>query len=553
MRLPSFLLKRGGVFTRLPWLSSLLFAGLLVASPSLQAQNVLTVPTGDAPGTRAIPLPSAVDSAEYPGSPAPKGPLQRLFGGGPLLQVQEQIPSPQGNKGEPELLPSPESTEADDGSCPPATASDSFPIQAAYKYNSGGGYLSVFSPASDFTLNLQNQVTLDGTFHDRSVNTTEQGFNVPFYRTYLYGNITKNIDYQVSVQGFLGQFNVLDAWGNFRYDDRLNFRVGRQLTPLLYEYYGWSPAWEPVITNSLLFQVAGKRQEGAMFWGRLLENKIQYQAGVFNGIPGAFVSLDHNVDFAGTITFTPFKGGPEILDSLCGGIGVETGYHNYALNDPRIGSANGAGEPTTNSSFITSTGIPFFSYTPNSRAAGNSNKGAPHLFWYGRFSLVGEYFVMNRQLSDALTGKAGDSVVTGYYVNASYFLTGERYKGDGLGGYNTVTPLNPFMPRKGIWGPGAWEVAAQISQLSIGQNDFNNGFVNAGSTNRCDQLMVGLNWWPNKYVRWSFDWVLQEFNNPIQVGPPSTVTFPAGGTITTNTGPLVNSLNVYWVRCAMFF
>ena len=51
-------------------------------------------------------------------------------------------------------------------------------------------------------------------------------------------------------------FNLLDAFVNAHFDDRFQFKVGRMLTPFLYEYYGFSPAWEPVITNSPMFQLA---------------------------------------------------------------------------------------------------------------------------------------------------------------------------------------------------------------------------------------------------------------------------------------------------------
>ena len=40
------------------------------------------------------------------------------------------------------------------------------------------------------------------------------------------------------------------------------------------------------MTNSPLFQYAARRQTGAMVWGKLLDYKLQYQAGIFNGPNG---------------------------------------------------------------------------------------------------------------------------------------------------------------------------------------------------------------------------------------------------------------------------
>lgn len=415
---------------------------------------------------------------------------------------------------------------------------DDFPLKVRYKYNFGGGYTELSDDDGEFTLKLQNQITADGTFYDRqNLSTTEKGFNIPFQRIYLYGNITKNWEYQVATQGFLGSFNLLDAFVNAHFDDRIQLKFGRMLSPFLYEYYGFSPAWEPVITNSPLFQLAGKRQVGAMFWGQLFDQKLQYQLGVYNGITGGFFDFDRNKDFLGAVTLTPFKDRQDsIFQHLGAGVGVETGWQNYLLNrGSQANFINGAGEPTLNNNYITSSGVPFFQYNADVRALGNRTKIAPHFFWFGRFSLLGEYLIQSRELANSTT--QGISVQHGYYINASYFLTGERYNGDGLGGYTTISPIRPFMPSQGKWGPGAWEVAAQFSELNVGTGDFSRGFADpTQSANRLDQLMVGLNWWPNKWVRLSFDWVYDEFNRPIPLG-----------------GNPIDRYNVFWTRFAMFF
>lgn len=405
-------------------------------------------------------------------------------------------------------------------------------LAVRYRYNFAGGFLSLGSPDDEITVNLQNQVTLDGTFYDRpNMPTALKGFSVPFLRTYLYGNVTKHWQYQLATQSFLGQFNILDAFVNYHHDDRLNIRVGRGLSPFLYEYFAFSPAWEPVITNSPLFQFAGKRQEGVLFYGDVADHHFQYQAGVFNGVSGAFYDLDKNVDFIGSFTLTPFIHSETIFDHFGFGVGVQTGQHNYALNQTSSSFTNGAGEPTTNINYVASTGVPFFQYDTNTFAAGNQTRVAPHLFWYGRFSLLTEYVHSARRLS--LNGQAATTEQSGYFVNASYWLTGERYKGNGLGGYSTIEPLRPFR-----WGhgPGAWEVASQIAQVNLDANNFN--FAAAPNTyaSRCVQLMLGVNWWPNKYVRLSLDNVWTSFNRPVPLGPV------AG-----------DSFNTAWFRCAMFF
>ena len=178
----------------------------------------------------------------------------------------------------------------------------------SYNYNFGGGYLQLQSRDKDFTFQIQNQLTLDGTFYSLdNANTIEKGFNVPFYRLYFMGNFLEKWEYLASVQQSLGSFNILDVYAGYLFSEELNIRVGHYLSPFLYEYWAFSPAWEPVITNSQLFQLAGKRQTGVMLWGRLFYNVVQYQVGAFNGPTGAYFDLDRHVDGMGEVTWTPFK------------------------------------------------------------------------------------------------------------------------------------------------------------------------------------------------------------------------------------------------------
>ncbi len=286
---------------------------------------------------------------------------------------------------------------------------DNYQFKGSYTYNKGGGAFLWADPDKEFTLFLQNQITLDGTFYDRqNMPTQEQGWNIPFQRTYLYGNITRYVEYQLAEESFLGQFNLLDMFVNFHVDDRMMFRFGKYVSPFLLEYWAFSPAWEPVITNSPLFQFAGRRQVGAMVWGKLFDYKLQYQAGIFNGPNGFYFDLDRNMDFLGAMTLTPFKGdGIPWLDSLGFGASVQTGYQNYLLNQgqrtPALNTPDGVGEPTTNNAIVTSSGVPFFTYNSDVRAWGNRTKIAPHFFWMGRFSVQGEYFVQSRQLANSST------------------------------------------------------------------------------------------------------------------------------------------------------
>ncbi|WP_422931577.1 porin [Singulisphaera sp. PoT] len=423
---------------------------------------------------------------------------------------------------------------------------DRYPLKGRYKYNhdaggplGGGGYFSFSDENDEFTLNISNQVTLDGTFFDRAnLPTIEQNFNVPFTRTFFYGNITKDWSYQIGTQGFLGTFNLLDAFVAWHISPNVTLRAGKGLAPPLYEYYGFSPALEPVITNSPLFQLAGKRPIGLMLTGTALDNRVQWWSGVVNSGTSFFGNLNRNVEYNGAIDITPFRGDAwkgSKLEGFGGGVSVSAGEQRYALNQSSIAFTNN-GEATTNPSFVSVVGLPFYVYNSNVRADGLRSRVAPHVYWFGRFSVLAELMNFSRELTDGTT--SGRSTQLAYYINASYWLTGERdFVGNGFQGYSTIEPLRPFIPSRGQYGPGAWQVASQWSQFDAGQNDIRRGLADATrSADRMDSFMVGLNWWPNKYTRLSFDYVWTHFSRPIPIVPPNSI----------------DGYNTFWLRFAMF-
>jgi phosphate-selective porin OprO and OprP len=472
-----------------------------------------------------------IQSAAPPVPPAP-GPL------GPATGLP-----PGGLRGLPSIYQSgaagPEVAEPPDA--------DRFPIRGQYKYNhnatgplGGGGYFSISTPDDEFTLNFTNQITIDGTFFDRQgMPTDEQGFNIPFTRSYLYGNITKDFSYQLGTEASLGTFNILDCWLSWHVNEYLTIRAGKGLAPPVYEYYAFSPALEPVISNSPMFQLAAKRPIGVMFSGMLLDRRVQWWSGVNNSGTSFFGNLSRDVDYNGALDITPFRGDRwtgTIWEGLGGGAGVSTGWQQYALNQTSIAFTNN-GEATTNPSFVTPVGVPFYVYNSNVSAYGNRTRVAPHLYWFGRLSLLGEWMYFSRELTDGT--RIGRSVQQTYYINASYWLTGERdFVGNGFQGYSTIEPLRPFYPPRGLWGPGAWQIAAQWSQFNAGSADITRGFVDAArSATQNYNVQVGVNWWPNKYTRFSIDWVWTGFNRAIPITGPTPV----------------SQYNTAWLRFAMFF
>jgi phosphate-selective porin OprO/OprP len=418
-------------------------------------------------------------------------------------------------------------------------------VHARYGYNAdatgplgGGGYFMASTANDEFSVALTSQITVDGTFYNHNrMKTDEQGFNIPFARVYLYGNITKYVSYQVGVQGFIGTFNLLDAFFAWHLSKHWSLRFGKALTPPLFEYFGFSPALEPVVTNSPLFQLAAKRPIGVMLTGTLAAERLSFWAGVTNSGASLFGNLDNNVDFNTHVELNPFRGerwSNRRLEGLGTGVGFSVGKQRYALHQSGIALTNN-GEATTNPSFVTVVGIPWYVYNDDVRADGQRFRLAPHLYYFGRLSLLGEYMFHRRELTNGTSG--GMSTQHAYYVNASFWVTGERdFEGNGFQGYSTVEPKRPI--GRGSRGPGAFQLAGQWSQFFAGDRDIKRGLVDtAQSTERMDNLMAGLNWWPNKHVRLTVNYVKTWFDDAVPV---------------RKTGSDLKSYQTAWLRFATF-
>jgi phosphate-selective porin OprO/OprP len=111
---------------------------------------------------------------------------------------------------------------------------------------------------------------------------------------------------------------------------------------------------------------------------------------------------------------------------------------------------------------------------------------------FGPLTIAGEYgrlWVDRPGLSDPS--------FDGFYVFATYFLTGETrpFKG---GNFDRVKPKHPL----GQGGAGAFELALRYDRLDLSSTP-----VAARAGNKAESLTLGLNWYFNPYAKLMFNWV----------------------------------------------
>lgn len=111
----------------------------------------------------------------------------------------------------------------------------------------------------------------------------------------------------------------------------------------------------------------------------------------------------------------------------------------------------------------------------------------------GPFSLQGEWGWLDANLSDSFRASNPnliDPTFNGGYVSTSYFLTGESrpYRASN-GAFDRIQVKNPL--HKG--GLGAWEMGIRFDRIDLSDNGILGG--------EQDLFVVGLNWYPNRFMR----------------------------------------------------
>ena len=115
----------------------------------------------------------------------------------------------------------------------------------------------------------------------------------------------------------------------------------------------------------------------------------------------------------------------------------------------------------------------------------------------GSFSLQSEWAEAD---VDAPTGGTLD----GYYVQASYVLTGESRSYDSsTGAFKGISPGSKFLDNGGL---GAWEATLRWSNLNYAE-------LADGDGDEVDSWTIGLSWYLNKNVRALFNYTNADLEN----------------------------------------
>ena len=332
---------------------------------------------------------------------------------------------------------------------------------------SGTGQLA--SAAEDYpAIQGGGRVHVDYTFFDRDKYPYADGGELRRGRAYVGGNLSPVWDFRVQVEFSGDEPELKDGYLRYSGAGNHRFTLGnfKQFSSLEYLTSSNNMTFtERAMVNALVTD----RRMGAGF-----ENwSARYTLGISAYTHEANNNARGN-GYGGRFVYRPAFAGDALLH-----LGV-----NVARESPDGDRVRLRARPDSHqdSHRIVDTGV----------IAGVDNftrVGLEAAYVNQRFSAQAEYV---RQDLSRLAG--GDLDLSGYYLYASYFLTGDsRPYSNSSGAFGTLTPSNAG---------GAWELAARFSSLDLTDQPIAGG--------QADTVTLGVNYYLNRDVRLTANYIMAD-------------------------------------------
>jgi phosphate-selective porin OprO/OprP len=367
----------------------------------------------------------------------------------------------------------------------------------------GADGLTFRSADTNFVLKLHGYVQADARFYPDDANATAPNdtFLLRRIRTIFEGTVFQDFDYRMMLDFGAGSSlstanNTLvqDAYINYHPFAWLQAQVGKYKAPVSLDRLQ-PDAYLTFVERSYTSQLAPNRDAGVELKGDLFDGRVNYAAGIFNGVgdndSGEIEIADDEKDFMGRVFTAPFKASKiEPLRKIGFGLAGTIGNHEGPLKG-----------------FVSPGQQTMFSYNPANVgtntvsvvADGEQWRLAPQGYYYiGPFGVWGEYIISNVNLRKNNPTEFATFRNTAWSLQASYFLTGEE---------NTFEPVKPkrrFSLSEG--GFGAVQLVARLQQMDLDKGIFPLYANPATSASGATSWGVGVNWLLNPNVKLSLNY-----------------------------------------------
>jgi len=350
----------------------------------------------------------------------------------------------------------------------------------------------------------ENAIALNGRIHadyrqfDQNSTNANAANTFDVRRAYIgiAGRVANDWTFEVVADVAQTTAPQLDvAWVNWGSYKQVQFRAGQFKMPMALEELT-SSRFIDFTERSFVDQYAPAKERGAMLHGTPF-------TGVFYGLAASNGNGKNANETSSTVD------GKDIIGRLGVNVAEIIGNKDTVLH---FAAAYSDGRESAAllvpSARTEGRGITFF--TPAVFTSDYNRKRTAEeisLAW-NQFKLQGEMLTANFKTE---TGAPVDFDIDTYYAEVMWLITGEKYA-DAYrnGAYGAIKPNRPF--KKGAEGWGAWEFGVRYSRFDAG--DFP---TIAGQSTKADATTVGFKWIPNTNTRVYLNYIMTEFDTPVNV------------------------------------
>ena len=361
------------------------------------------------------------------------------------------------------------------------------PFTAGYK----DGFF-VRSADGNFSMRIGGRVSAHGLYQQEDT-LQNDSLSMDRVRFYLDGVVFKYWQYKIETD-LTSSSGLRDAYLNFTYFPRANVQLGQYKVPFSYEAL-LSKRYLDLVERSAatLSAVNPSRDIGVMLHGRMGEGLFGYQLAVLNGAGQNRADNNSAKDIAARFVLAPFTAAK---DSVLTDLNVG-GAVTYSHQPKGKGIAG-----------LSPTGFEFFKAVD---VRGDRLRTDGHLAWfYGPFSVTGEYLYSSEERRNLGPNQEdlSDFVTMGGYIGGTWLVSGEK-KIFNKPNKPALMFLDPFGQMDG-W--GSWELAARYETYSL-DDEGGSGKLGALKRNSLDAARIGLNWYPNPWLRFSLEYMYGRYDD----------------------------------------
>lgn len=339
------------------------------------------------------------------------------------------------------------------------------------------GKFEVTSNDGDFKFRVGGRIQVDGASYAEDASRHNDGTELRRVRLFAQGMLWQYWNYKLQYDFTGSGINGLqDAYIDYRGLKPVSFKFGHFKEP--FGLQNMTSSKYVAFTERALISAFSPGRNIGIQLGTHGDN-WSLNAGLFGqGRDGAIADDDEGMGVSGRATFAP-----EISENTRLHLGAALSYRNTGSIDS-VRFRERPESHVTNNHLVDTGSIDADDFT---------RVGLEAALISGPFSLESEYNYID--LNRANSGLANLDF-SGYYVQGSWFITGESIPYDAKNGTFGKPRVKGIVGKGGV---GAWQLAMRFSSLDLNDADINGGEE--------QNFSLGLNWYTTPNIRLSANYV----------------------------------------------